>query len=74
MFGWDFWIGVLCSTVACFVYKWISLMLLTDGVLKIDCSNPQKDVYRIVLSDLSRLSKKKRIVLKVDPRADLSQE
>lgn len=74
MFGWDFWIGVLCSTIACWLYKFVSMRLFTDGVLKIDCSNPQKDVYRIVIGDLSRLKNKKRIVLKVDPRADLSQE
>lgn len=45
----------------------------THGVLRIDRSNPDKDVYRIEIDDLDTLAKKRRVVLKVDPNADLSQ-
>lgn len=45
-----------------------------SGTLRIDHSNPDKDVYRIELDDLDNLSKKKRIVLQVDNNAELSQE
>jgi hypothetical protein len=38
----------------------------TYGTLVIDRSNPQKDVYRIEISDLDRLATKKSVVLKVD--------
>lgn len=46
----------------------------TAGTLKIDHSNPEKDVYRLEIDDLEGLSKKRKIVLKVDNRANLSQE
>lgn len=46
----------------------------TAGTLKIDHSNPEKDVYRLEIDDLEGLSKKHKIVLKVDNCANLSQE
>lgn len=46
----------------------------TAGTLKIDHSNPEKDVYRLEIDDLEGLSKKHKIVLKVDNSANLSQE
>ena len=44
------------------------------GTLRIDHSDPEKDVYRIEIDDLDGLSKKKHIILKVDNNADLSQK
>lgn len=44
------------------------------GELKIDRSNPQKDIYRFDVGDLDKLAGKKRIVLKVNNEADLSQK
>ena len=44
------------------------------GVLKIDISDNEKEMYRICLDDLDDLKKKKRIMLKVDSNADLSHE
>lgn len=46
----------------------------TSGTLRIDHSNPEKDIYRFDIDDLNGLSKKKRIILKVDNYADLSQK
>ena len=43
------------------------------GVLRIDHSNPEKDIYRFELDSLDNLSRKKKIVLRVDNHADLSQ-
>lgn len=43
------------------------------GVLRIDHSNPDKDVYRIEIDDLDKLSKKKRVYLRIDHNADLRQ-
>lgn len=60
--------------LACPIYRWIANHLFTSGTLKIDSSNPEKDVYRFEIDDLDKLSKKSRIVLKVDRNADLSQE
>lgn len=45
----------------------------SSGTLKIDRSNPQKDVYRFEIKDLDRLNKKKYVRLKIDNNADLSQ-
>lgn len=46
----------------------------TYGTLRIDCSNPEKDLYLIEINDLEQLTKRKRITLKVDNHADLSQK
>lgn len=70
----EFWIGVLCSTVACVLYRLIANRLFPNGVLRIDHSNPNKDTYRFEIPNLDILAKKKYIVLKIDNHADLSQE
>lgn len=44
------------------------------GTLRIDHSNPEKDIYRMEFDELDTLSKKTRVVLKVDNNANLSQE
>ena len=45
----------------------------SSGTLKIDHSNPQKDVYRFEIKDLDKLNKKKYVRLKIDNNANLSQ-
>lgn len=50
------------------------LILKPHGTLRIDHSNPEKDVYRFEINNLDSLDKKKRIVLKIDHHADLSQK
>ena len=44
----------------------------TAGVLKIDRTSSDKDIYRIEINDLSRLDHESRIILKIDHDADLS--
>lgn len=45
------------------------------GTLRIDRQNPEKDIYRFDIDgDIVNLPKKKRIVMKIDPNADLSQD
>lgn len=46
------------------------------GTLRIDHSNPEKDIYRFDIDEavLDKISKKKRIILKIDNNADLSQK
>ena len=43
------------------------------GTLKIDHSNPEKDLYRFEIDDLDDLNKRKRVTLKVDHVTNLSQ-
>ena len=44
------------------------------GTIKIDHSDPEKDQYLFEISDLDRLSSRKKIILKVDNYAILSQK
>lgn len=65
------WLGIIMGSICTIVWYRV---LKTAGVLKIDHSNPEKDVYRFDIYDLNALSRKKRILLKVDNNADLSHE
>nr|DAD58024.1 MAG TPA: hypothetical protein [Caudoviricetes sp.] len=71
----DLYMWIAIGLVAASIIKDIIIYAITGvGTLKIDHSDPEKDVYRIDIDDLDKLSKKKRIVLKVDNDADLSQK
>lgn len=52
----------------------LNFLKTSYGVLKIDISDSEKEMYRICLDDLDDLKNKKRIMLKVDSNADLSHE
>lgn len=45
----------------------------TNGVLKIDHSNPEKDIYRFEIDEIDNIAHKTRIVLRIDNKADFSQ-
>ena len=63
---------ILLTVVA--VRLW-DLLRSATGVFQVDHSNPDKDIYRISLDDqLESLRKKKRVILKIDHNADLSQK
>ena len=64
-------IGAIIGSIVANIYHY---MHTSAGTLRIDHSNPDKDVYRIELDDIDNLSKKKRIVLQIDNNAELSQE
>lgn len=49
------------------------VLTLKVGTLKIDQISSDKDVYRFEIDNLDKLSKRKYILMKVDPNADLSQ-
>lgn len=65
---------IIAVAIACPIYRRIHNKLFTAGTLKINRTNPDKDVYRFEIDNLDKISNKKRIVLKIDPNADLSQE
>lgn len=62
-------IGSLLCNLAGIIY-----IKRTCGTLRIDHSNPEKDIYRFDIDSIDSLSRRKRIVLKVDNHADLSHE
>ena len=45
--------------------------IAASGELLIDHTDPEKDIYRINVNNLDDLSKKKRVILKVDNNARL---
>lgn len=65
-------IGVLVGLIISNII--FSIRYRKAGTLRIDHSNPEKDVYRIEIDDLDGLSKKKHVILKVDNNANLSQK
>ena len=61
-------ISLIGAVIAC------AICASTTGVLKIDSSNPEKDIYRFEVYNLDALSKKKYILMKVKRSSDLSQK
>ena len=66
-------LSFILGTVFGFIVACIWFATRTVGKLKIDHSNPDKDLYRFEIDDLDKLSEKKIIVLEIDRNADLSQ-
>ena len=71
LYWFSFIVGLILGLFLMFVFI---THINVAGTLKIDHNNPEKDVYRFVIDDFNVLMKKKRIVLKVDDKADLSQK
>ena len=61
--------AVVGSIITVIVYS----IRTTTGTLRIDHTNPEKDIFRFDIDDLDILTRKKRIVLKIDHDAVLSQ-
>lgn len=70
----DYLILFVCSFVSSIVTMIVMYLTSARGTLRIDHSNPEKDVYRIEINNLEDLSRKKRVILDVDNSAILSQE
>lgn len=49
-------------------------LFTTEGVLRIDHSNPEKDVYLFEIDKIENLKFKERVVLRIDHHAKLSQK
>lgn len=64
-------VGALIGSIVTLIFH---RMFFTSGTLRIDHSNPEKDLYRFEINDLDSIDKKRRIVLKIDHNAQLSQE
>lgn len=72
--GWIFGIliGAFVGVIMMFV---VHSTKTAFGTLMIDRQNPEKDVYRFdIRGDITKLPNKHRIMLRVDPNADLSQD
>ena len=62
--------GVIVGYTLCYIVA----VPRTFGTLRIDQTNPETDIYRLDIDELDKLADRKRIVLKVDKHANLSQE
>jgi hypothetical protein len=60
-------VGALITSVIYYVIR-------VSGTLRIDRTDPDRDIYRLELGDLDKLAKKKRVLLKVDTHANLAQK
>ena len=70
----DYLILFVCSFISSIVTMIVMYLTSARGTLRIDHSNPEKDLYRIEINNLEDLSRKKRVILDVDNSAILSQE
>ena len=70
MYLW-FAFGIIIGTIMANVLR---LVRTSFGTLKIDCSDPDKDVYSIEIDDLDKLAKKKLVLLKVVRTAIFAQK
>ena len=52
--------------IGMFIGVVISYFKKASGVLKIDHSNPEKDLYQFCIDDLDILDKKKSIIIKIE--------
>lgn len=64
----------VCTIIVMIISNSIFHAQSESGTLRIDLSNPDKDLYRIEIDNIDDLSRAKRIILKVDRNADLSQK
>ena len=70
-------ICVITSLVSSIVTVLIIFLKSAHGTLRIDHSDPNKDIYRLDLDDLDDLdvlSRKKQVILDIDHHANLSQK
>lgn len=67
-------LGIAIAFVVSVIANAVYYSRIARGTLRIDRTNPEKDIYRLDIDDLDEIAKKKRIVLDIDPNADLSQE
>ena len=65
---------VVSSLVSSIVTVLIIFLKSVHGTLRIDRSDPNKDIYRLDLDDLDVLTRKKRVILNIDHHANLSQK
>ena len=62
------------SLVGSIVTVLIIFLKSVRGTLRIDHSDPNKDIYRLDLDDLDVLTRKKLVILDIDHHANLSQK
>ena len=70
---WYLWL-LLGSAIGFFCTLLFILLTMATGSLRVDHSNPDKDLYRFEIEELDDLNKKKCVMLKIDHNANLTHE
>lgn len=73
----EYFIFVLGVVIGGLLVRILSIRTTATGILLVDHSNPEKDIYQINIDKFDDLNKKKRIMLKVNHNAvltDISQK
>lgn len=65
--------SIIVGFIAGIIFTLICCRKKPAGTLRIDRSNPNKDIYRFDVGDLDKLVAKRRIVLDIDPNANFTQ-
>ena len=65
-----FTIGVIVGAIINALWQHLTV---GHGTLRIDRSNPEKDIYRLEIDNLDQIDRKNLLCVKVDHHADLSQ-
>lgn len=68
----EYFVFILGLIIGGVIVRILDIRQTSTGTLLIDHSNPEKDIYQININNLDDLSKKKRVVLKVDNYATLT--
>lgn len=68
----SFIFGLSIGLVIAIITIWSPLA--GKGTLRIDHSDPAKDKYRFEIDNLDALDRKRKVVLKIDHHANLSQK
>ena len=68
----EYFIFVLGLIIGGVIVRFMYIRNTAVGVLLIDHSDPERDIYQINIENLDILSKKKQIVLKVNNTAKLT--
>ena len=67
IFSIGIFVGAIIATITMRIFS-------ASGTLKIDHTNPDKDIYRIEIDSTDAIDKRTRMYLKIDHNANFSQD
>ena len=65
---------IIGAIIGAIIYAVMQKIFVAHGILRIDHSDPEKDLYRFEIENLDKLNKRSYVELKIDHHADLSQK
>lgn len=73
--GMEFFAGVILGAVieTVLIYAY-TVIFCKRGVFKVDLTDPNKDIFQLVLGPLGDIHRRKRLILKIETKMDSSQE